>query len=162
MSLVVLDAETLARELSDRFSGPLVVGIDGWTGVGKTTLAKTLAALMNGNAYDLDSALNCDQRVYATALRLHEVSAALRDSDRPLFVSGICLREVLSQVGGAADAYVYMKRMATWGWADEDDLAGELPDIPGASGELMRQEIRLYHAKFQPHLRADFEFHRFD
>ena len=39
MPLIFRHVEALANELRDRFVAGAIIGIDGWTGVGKTTLA---------------------------------------------------------------------------------------------------------------------------
>lgn len=138
-----------------------VVGIDGWTGVGKTTLAKALADALDGSIFDLDSALNRDCESYVPSLRLGEIAEALAAPAGLLFVSGICLRQVLEQAGRAANAHIYVKRMATWGWADEDELdGGSMPTLASKGGEAVRQEMRAYHELWRPHELADFEFQR--
>lgn len=144
-----------------RFPHGAIIGIDGWTGVGKTTLANALAGKLNGTAYDLDSALDRDRKCYVAAVRLNEVAEALAVPPGFHFVSGICLRQVLEKAGRAADAHIYIKRMAIWGWADEDELTGgSLTGLRGSSGgDATRREMRLYHERGQPHLNADFEFH---
>jgi hypothetical protein len=161
-ALIFTEVDELVEALGDRVDQPTIVGIDGWTGVGKTTLAKSLAEAMGGRAYDLDSALNRDQRAYTSALRLHEIADEVALSTGLLLVSGVCLRQVLQDAERSADLHIYIKRMAAWGWAEEDEIAGiDFPEFPGASGEILRQEMRLYHRKWQPELRADYEFHRF-
>lgn len=154
------DPSALAQAISDRFKGPAIIGIDGWTGVGKTTLAATLARLTQGRTFDLDAALTRDQGRYISALRIHEVSQALDEPVGLLFVSGICLRQVLSDADRGADAQIYLKRMAVLGWADEDELSGKIPEIVGSSGQLVREELRAYHAKWRPHELMDYEFQR--
>jgi hypothetical protein len=121
----------------------------------------TLATKLNGTAYDLDSALDRDRKCYVAALRLNEVTEALAAPGGFLFVSGICLRQVLGNARRAADTHIYIKRMATWGWADEDELAGEsVAELRGSSGgEATRREMRRYHERMQPHLKADLEYH---
>ena len=160
MSLVFTQLDTLVGALGRRVAHLGIIGIDGWTGVGKTTLAAALATALDGSSYDLDRALTHDQRRYVSALRLPEISEALAHSPRPLFVSGICLLEVLAKAGASLDAHIYVKRLATWGWADEDELTGTVPEVPGASGELVRQELRNYHHDWKPHLVCDYEFQR--
>lgn len=155
------ELDALAHALRESFTAPAIIGIDGWTGIGKTTLGKALAARLSGGSYDLDSALTHDLRRYGTAIRLDEVALALRQPKHFMFVSGICLRQVLADSGCSAAGHIYVKRMATWGWADEDELvAGRALEVRGASGESVRQEVRAYHERWRPHLRADFEFHR--
>ena len=159
--LIFTSVDALAGALSGRFPGPAIVGIDGWTGVGKTTLAQLLSGKLQGSFYDLDTALIRDQKHYVAALRSDEIRQVLSEADGLLFVSGICLRHVFQEVGMAANAHIYMKRMATWGWADEDEISGlAAPEIPGASGEKVREELRLYHGSYQPQLVADYEFQR--
>lgn len=129
--------------------------------MGKTTLADALAGELGGSSYDLDSALIRDRKSYVPALQFDRIAEALAKPTGVLFVSGICLRQVLEQVGCAANAHIYVKRMATWGWADEDELkGGSLAIMHGSSGgDATRLEMRLYHEQWRPHLRADFEFH---
>lgn len=162
MPIHFIETEDLANALRGRGDGAGIIGIDGWTGVGKTTLARSLGRELSGAFYDLDCALTRDRNAYVSALRLSEISKALREERRPLFVAGICLLEVFARIGSQPDIHVYLKRMATWGWADEDEIAGAAFEIPGSSGEAIRHELRLYHQKWQPHLHADYEFHRGD
>jgi len=158
---VFADLDALAHALRERLRAAAIIGIDGWTGSGKTTLSKALAARMGGATFDLDKALTRDQRRYVTAIRLDEVAEALSHANQLMFVSGICLRQVLKDAGCAASVYIYVKRMAAWGWADEDELVpGLIPEVRGASGELVREELRSYHERWKPHLQADFEFQR--
>lgn len=160
MSRIFTEVEALAAALSE-LAQPCVVGIDGWTGIGKTTLATRLASNLSTEYFDIDAALNRDRNSYVPALRIHEVSAALSDVSGLMLVSGICLRKVLEIAGREADSNIYVKRMTSWGWADEDELQGrELAEILGNyGGEAVRREMRDYHAVWEPHLKADFEFH---
>jgi len=160
MPLVFTDIDDLANELRERVGSSGIIAMDGWTGVGKSTLAKTLASTLGGCWYDLDRALTHDQKRYVSALRLPEVSEALAIPLRPLFVSGICLLQVFADLGVSLDAHVYLKRMTAWGWADEEELTGAIPEVPGASGEFVRQELRIYHREWQPHIVAQYEFQR--
>jgi hypothetical protein len=161
MPRIYRDVDALAGALRDRFAGAAIIGIDGWTGVGKTTLAQALVSKLGGSFYDLDAALIRDQKRYVSALRGDEIQRALHECRGVLFVSGICLRQVLEGIGSHADAHIYVKRMATWGWADEDELSGRsIPEIPGASGEKVREELRLYHEVYEPQAIADYEFQR--
>ena len=160
MPHVSRNLDELCAALAQTYSAPAIIGIDGWTGVSKTTLGRDLAARFMGHAYDLDSALTRDQRQYRAAIRIDEVADALKRHNRLLFVSGICLRQILDDAGCGADGHIYVKRMAVWGWPDEDELAGAIDEVPGSSGESVRQELRAYHEHWHPHEIAEFEFHR--
>ncbi len=161
-SNTVDNVDTLAQDIVARFEAPVIIGVDGWTGVGKTTLAKALALKTNGSWFDLDDALNRDQNCYIAALCYPSIRRWLAQVDDYGFISGVCLRQVLEIVEFEALAHVYVKRMATWGWADEDELRGGiLSSISGSTGgNSLRRELRNYHAKWQPHNVADYEFHR--
>jgi hypothetical protein len=120
-----------------------------------------LAGATGGTLFDLDKALIKDQKCFVPALRLDLIRDRLTENRGLLFVSGICLRQVLELAECRAAAHIYVKRMAIWGWADEDELSSSvLPESPGSSGEVTRHEMRAYHQRWQPHLQADYEFHR--
>ena len=158
------DADALAHHLVANLPALAVVGIDGWTGVGKTTLATNLAKTVAGRCLDLDAFLERDRKHYVGAIRLDDLRSSLTHSDRPLFVSGVCLREVMTRVGVTPDLNVYVKRMASWGWADEDELNGNvIQEVdPSGGGSVLRREMRTYHQRWQPHMAADCEFHIVD
>lgn len=162
MAVIVARTADLAAALDERFGRSAIIAIDGWTGAGKTTLARDLAKTLGGDNYDLDSAIIPDQGSYISALNMSEISQSVTVSRRPLFVSGICVLQVLSSVAVQPAAHVYVKRMADWGWADQDDLEGRIPEFPAASGASVRCEMRAYHEMWQPHLQADYEYQRFD
>lgn len=157
--MIFTKPEQLSDALLDLLGTGTIIGIDAWIGSGKTTLAELLSATTGRNFYDIDCALNKYFKHYVPALRLDEIRQKIA-SEEFTFVSGICLRKVLELVGVKADAHIYIKRMATWGWADADELSGAIPELPGSSGEVLRRELRSYHQEFSPHLTATFEFHR--
>jgi adenylate kinase family enzyme len=104
----------LACAIKTRFPEPGVIGIDGWTGVGKTTLAKRFAGILGGSAYDLDCALTKNKKSYVEFIQLDVINDVLAKSNGILFLSGICIREILKRLDHSAIAHVYVKRMATW------------------------------------------------
>jgi putative protein kinase ArgK-like GTPase of G3E family len=157
---IFTDARQLANVLNINLPSTAVIGIDGWTGIGKTTLGRTLAEMLKGACFDLDSAVERQRGHYVAFMRIDEVWKALSRSSGRTFVSGICLREVLAKAHVKADAHIYIKRMASWGWGDEDELEGDaLASLDAAfPNNPVRDELRQYHKEWEPHLTADFEF----
>lgn len=158
--MIFNDVESTARIARDCCAANGVILIDGWTGSGKSTLAAELATEIRAVHFDLDSALKQDQGNYVASLNLDVVRNAIQSRTGALVVSGICALEVLDKVGVESDLHVYVKRMAVWGWADELDLEGGIPEVQGASGEVVRNELRAYHQKWRPHISATHEYHR--
>jgi hypothetical protein len=161
-SIVFNNVAELATNVAARFDTPAVIGVDGWPDAGKSTLAEKLAFATGGSWFDLDNALVRDQGVFVSALRIDCISNWLATIDGYGFISGVCLRQVLDIAGFDAKAHIYVKRMASWGWADEDELCGNvLSSVFGSSGgDALRREMRDYHEQWQPHINADYEFHR--
>ena len=66
------------------------------------------------------------------------------------------------------DVLIYVKRMAKWGWADEDEMNGnKLEELAAlnsmnSSAPALRLEVRQYHREFRPHEVADIVFERLE
>jgi hypothetical protein len=155
---------TLINWISNKiYASPVL--IDGWLGSGKTTLALTLASHFNGSAIDVDCYLTQQQDKFVEALDINRLVNDIQQATCP-FVSGICMRQVHAIIGNPSALHVYVKRMANWGWADEDEalaINGPLHELdkiapPGAA----TLETRGYHEKWQPHIIADAVFERFE
>jgi hypothetical protein len=96
------------------------VGIDGVDGSGKSYLADKLSQALAFPALALDDYLHKNQGGYADFIDYPALSAAL--SSMPAFIlSGVCLREVLSNMALDLDGHIYVKRMHGDLWVDEDD-----------------------------------------
>lgn len=159
--LVFDDVSSLAMAIVERHGAGALIGIDGWTGAGKTSLAKALASVIGGLCFDLDSVLEqqkpgveAGKSGYVERLRLSDIKRAL-SGDGLRFVSGVCLRDALERAEISADTFVYVKRMAVWGWADELTLSGVV-----TGGGSLQQELRTYHDKWHPYETSDYIFER--
>lgn len=152
-----------------------LIAIDGFQASGKTTFAKTLAEQLNLPVISADDYLVKNQGAFFEYLQLQEISAALRVHERCVF-EGVCCLKILQAVGVSAGVLVYVKRMAIWGWADEDELESFVSAPSGTedSSPLIAEvhdplqitlhnlwkEVAQYHRQYRPHEVADFVYKR--
>ena len=152
-----------------------VIAIDGFQASGKTTLARTLSKQLGIPAVSADDYLVKNQGAFFKYLKFEELSAALRAHERYIF-EGVCCLQILQTIGVAASAVVYVKRMAVWGWADEDELesfVGAPSGEPGSNSSAVEardplqitlqnlwEEVAEYHRQYRPHEVANLVFER--
>lgn len=136
-----------------------VIGIDGWMGAGKTQLARELASKFGACwALDLDAFIMRGQDQFVAALQLPSLAAAIAHSNVPVALSGVCLLDVAQRIDLKIRAHVYLKRMSSGVWADEDDAIGnDLVRLAAAGFEAGALEHKVHncHSQFQPHENAD-------
>ena len=143
---------------------PRLLTIDGWMGAGKSLLADALAHCLSVQALDLDCFLIPDQKAFVNAIRIDELRKALSDVPGSVIVSGVCVKHVLQLVGCTSDCTIYVKRMAIWGWADEDEIYGNLLEQTASEARSpvppLHLEVRAYHQRYRPEESADLVFLR--
>ena len=148
-----------SRSLAQQLLTKDLIGIDGWTNAGKSTLGRKLAAATQRHSFlDLDFFLIKDRNFYVDALRLDDLAHALQVNRQRVLV-GVCLRQSLERVGVQLDASVYLKRMNAGIWADEDEAVGDGLATLTAAGfppSDLSKEIRSYHLSYSPHATAEF------
>lgn len=182
--------EDLARAvLSENAVGAsFVLGIDGNDGVGKTTLANTIAPLLNAFVLSLDDHIEKHKDGYVSFLRIGEIQAILADQTPPLIVEGVCLLAAAERISIRLSRLVYIKLISYGEWCDEDEcnppedveeflrererslkkFAHLKPQLGGSRQEQTddvalsepRKEIIRYHAKYKPSHEADYVFLR--
>lgn len=150
--------DALAEQILDALHTG-VIGVDGWTGAGKTRLARALASKTSADFFDIDCILTRGLGRYVDAVPTDKVAQRVGRSQGLLFVSGICLRQILSNARIEAAKHVYVKRLAVWGWEDEADA---LREVCALGDESLIMEMRRYHREWRPHEASDYEFQRFD
>ena len=158
--IVVEDSpEALAKLITERRAR--LVAIDGSDGVGKTTLARSIAKLINATAIDLDSYVNKNQGAFVAALRIDELKQTLEAAfllGRPAIVSSICIRDALCRAGYHTDLAIYVEKRSPVGVPqDLDFVYAEDPTEPVQNewyGDL-HKELWWYHRNFRPHSNAD-------
>lgn len=182
MKTKVADADALIAALRARKA--CRIGVDGIDGVGKSELSAIVASELGIPVIGLDDYVEKNRGSYVPYIDYAAVTALVADS--PNFViEGVCLLDVLERLGVRLDSLVYIKRMSSGIWADEDECEfpngieeairqsrrnTELmlefearqegrPHTPGATDELcLGEEIMRYHAKHSPHELAEITY----
>lgn len=164
---------TLTYErLCHRFRGKLfnraglLIGIEGYMGSGKTTLANRLSHDLALPLVRLDEfvAIRNGDNAYASRIsRARLLRQVLHHSRRQAaLVEGICLQAVLRHFGLRPATTVYVKRLSHVGlWHDglnlEDFLAGNALDVDMVEPHVSDHR---YHAAYAPHKSAHFVIER--
>ena len=161
-----------------RRQGADLIAIDGSFGVGKSTLARALASRLQTKAVHLDDFLVKRRGAYLKNLRLMQLTKCI-GRRRRLILEGICVLQALELVGRKPDALVYVKRMSSGQWADQDELVPSLPleqhlsslrkdlqVLSTNSGEPpslgLAEEVIRYHASYAPQNHSTIEYLRDD
>lgn len=183
--------DELAEQLHQSFPQTLtgIIAIDGYDGVGKTTLATALQARVGGTVVSLDDLIMKNQGGYVPYLKTAELKAALKTAPRPCIVEGVCVLGVFERITVRHDLLVYVKRVDKNGyWYDKDtcDPSGpvdeliarraeevtaldrldqELSGEPSSQDDRpgltpLREEIIRYHASYRPSRQAEIVFLR--
>ena len=151
--------EHAAKRICELFPNTGILGIDGCTGVGKTTVGRLIATIrVPVWPLDIDAFIAPKDGKLKEALQLHSLKLAIENATVPVVVSGVCLLEVLCLIGVRLDAHVYLKRLNAGYWADEGEaLSNDLQtyEAAGLEPSLLRNKIRDYHLEYRPHEVAD-------
>ena len=109
----VRNANELATLLRSSYQIALsgVIGIDRGDGVGKTTLARNLQALVGGRVISLDNFVVKHQGGYIPHLKKPELLEELNVKQRPLVIEGVCLLAALKAVSVKAHSLIYLKQV---------------------------------------------------
>jgi hypothetical protein len=162
------------------------IGIDGVDGAGKSRLAEELSEGLGFPILNVDDYLHRNQGGYVDFIDYPALCAAL-SSMPALILSGICLRQLLANLGTDLDAHIYIKRVRDGLWTDEDEcifpdgvdvaidnlasntamISSHLDEPSDYSGPEpddeslhVAFEVMRYHAAFSPHEVADLIYER--
>lgn len=145
-----------------------LIAIDGISGAGKSSLRTHLSEKLGATGIEFDDFLDLQLGEYLAALRTPELKTAIARSHGLVVCSGVCMLQALQQMNLIPDVLVYVKRMARWGWADQDEVEGhqieDLSAIPEVDAKSVRLliEIRSYHRAFMPQATAEIIFERLE
>lgn len=151
------DLGTLLAHLGERepLSDPII--IDGWSGAGKSSLARSVAKTFNRRLIRLDcyilsrgSLLSED---YVAILDLERLRADLKSESRCLVMEGICVSRVAEAVGVKPGLRIYVKLIDDDGrWKHQSEFRN--PTTRPPFGDCMQAYLRHY----KPHVRSDIRF----
>ncbi len=146
-------ASELARRLS-RFQGGLIA-IDGYPGVGKSTVAHELATRLRVQCVHLDDFLLRNRGAFLKYLRYEQLSSALHQ--RPLVVEGVCLLAVLDRLEVIPDVVVYVQALDSTSQQSKNAAiaSGDIARGSSGQGDGLSQEVAEYHRHFRPVEKAD-------
>jgi len=103
-------------ELMPRIPGNArIISLDGWNGVGKTTLGRVLATSISSRLIDLDDYLNRNQGKFLAALRSQELARTIEEriaQQGRVVVAGCLIDLALQQSKIAADHRIYVMRLS--------------------------------------------------
>jgi broad-specificity NMP kinase len=167
--VVVKDVTGVLKAIETQRTGSVrVIAVDGFPGSGKSTLGAQVAAALDAQVVDFDDFLIRDQGEFISALKLTDLATAM-DADQGLVVaSGVCMLLVLLRLQIKPDLLVYVKRMAIWGWADQDEVEGDEAEgatiITGSNLDHhpLDLEVHRYHRQFRPQDVADVVLERLE
>jgi len=137
------------------------IGVEGFSGSGKSYLGKKLAEKLNYEFLDLDSfiAIRDSGLPFSSILDYEKLAKALKR--QKIIISGICLLEVLERIGMKPCIRIYVKEISNEGiWHKGVDLE----EYFGYRDVLELREIHLsdakYHMRCLPHTNSDFIYER--
>jgi hypothetical protein len=119
-----------------------LIAIDGKPGVGKTTFAAHLSALLTIRAVHLDDYLRRNRIGFTDFLRYEDLRRSLRG--RPVIVEGVCMLDVLDRLALRPDSFIYVQAPFADQYLDQ-------------SHPLIR-EVSAYTDRLQPAEEANFVF----
>ena len=162
-----------------------LISVDGFDGVGKSTLTQMLADELGFQSIHLDDFLEKEQNCYFEALRFSQLQDSVAEKTR-VIVEGCLVQAVLSRLGISADYKIYAVRVSGMTAYPDKDLAIEnrvligdksaeeiiadeeresrdLDSMPGefeGGGDFhglrgLRKELIRYHESVLPHRTAD-------
>ena len=165
-----------------------IISIDGWTGSGKSHFLDNFE--IEANKLSIDDYFERHTGLYLDVIRYDELKKAISEVDGLIIIEGICILEVLDNIGINPDIKIYIKRLGageTWFEEEyinektaedvfkEDDkdleydiVTGEKRVISDIEKELTKKrqgvfyDLVRYHYEYTPHINSDVIYERID
>jgi len=157
----IYELKSLAVAVKTHITSPgALIGIEGHSTAGKTTLSTAFAAAIGGAAIATDNYIDRDSNAnnYADRIQLEKLRLALTESRRShqaVLIEGICLRDTLQRLELVPQAFIYCKRISQGGlWADDPE--NYLDDgSPRSDLSWVDRQSVVYHLLARPLENAD-------
>jgi hypothetical protein len=154
------DQRRLATRIAALRAGLVV--FDGCQGVGKSSLARSIAELIGCEAISADEHVERGRGCYVAALRIDglkcSVSGALERSPVVIF-DGVCARDIVDRLGFVPALFVYVQRNSSAGVPGDLDVLDQEDRLENQGiAEDFREldiEIANYHRRRRPRRNAD-------
>lgn len=165
---IISNYEMLSDKIN-QLNRPVVVGIEGFSGSGKSSLADALAKKLNALLINTDKYVSGkdESLSYQNRLNYNLIKSTITNvivEPSIVIFEGICLRETLRRLGTTANFMVYVKHVAENGlWHDGFHLEDYQTDVKIFENckEPNRSDF-IYHLKEHPQEQANIVFHRVD
>jgi hypothetical protein len=148
---------------------PLIIGIDGAVGSGKTILSYCMGCKLKFPVINLDQFLNMNSGGYLSQIRYNDLEEYIKSKSKAgktIIVEGACLLKIFDKIQIKHDFLVYVKRMScnNGRWCEELELSGhgKIIENPQNDLEKLSNEIILYHNEFNPSINAHYCFERME
>lgn len=148
----------------------IIIGIDGFAGAGKTTLAKDLRdslGINSINVIDID-----DGEYYPRGkggiieyIDFTKLKKDITNSQISVCFVSVCLLQIFEKIKIIPDIHIYIKKMAARIgsapdlWRDENDCTFEADN---QWAKTLKKEDVQYHQRYKPHEKADYCYLRFE
>jgi hypothetical protein len=156
MELDIEDNKVLFDFLQSRGlrSKPIIIGIDGSTGVGKSNLAYCIGCKFNIPVINIDHYVEEIHDSYKEAVALEpldKLTKRYRNTERSYVIEGVCLLEILEALYINPDILLYYKLYnSRKEWVDEDACSCVVTEDELKLLPPLRRAIAKYHNKYRP------------
>lgn len=159
MNLMKVPSDEYWRLLTDLWSAlgpdrkPLLIGVDGREGTGKTSLSNWLAWQLGMPVIHLDLFLEENEVPGPIARRIGDLDHCMRArGNRPCIVEGVFLLEALNEVGRSPDFLIFVEEQSDASMPGRADS-----DFNDAREFSLANQVVAYLARCAPAQRASFK-----